>query len=101
MGHPVPDDDATSRRPTADEGTHLGASTNPLTRLFAVVMWPIAAVSRVAHAIGRGIRRVFGGNHRFLRRLRAIATSTAALGSRALRGVGAALRPLGLIAGRV
>ena len=93
------DDDRTPPRPTADEGTELGASTNLLTRLFAIVMWPIVAVPRLVHAIGRGVRHRFGGEHRRLRRLGVIAASAAeaitALIRRAVRGVGAALRPIG------
>ena len=68
---------ARRRRPTADEGTHLGASTNFLTRMFAIVMWPVAALPRLVRAIGRGIRHLFGGEHRLLRRIGAIAASAA------------------------
>src|SRR5690242_6295237 len=93
----MPDDDRTSPRPTTDEGTHLGASTTFLTRLFAVVMWPIAAVPRVVHEIGRSIRRLCGCGTR-LHRLGAIATSIGALLGRAARRIGTTLRPLRRIA---
>ncbi len=98
-------DDVEPRRPAADKGTGLGASTNALTRLFAVLLWPIAAIPRAGHAlgrvVGRVVRRVFGGEHRLLRRLALLVGACAALIGRACHAVvhvlGRVLAPIGVL----
>ena len=98
-------DDVEPRRPAADKGTGLGASTNALTRMFAVLLWPIAAIPRAGHAlgrvVGRVVRRVFGGEHRLLRRLALLVGACAALIGRACHAVvhalGRVLAPIGVL----
>jgi hypothetical protein len=101
MRAPVPDYDHSSPRPTADEGTHLGASTNFLTRLFAFAMLPITTARRGGRTIASALARIFGGDHRLLRRLGAIATSIGGALGRAWHGVTSGIRRVAAAAARL